>query len=134
MYLRLIAIAATVAATLHPALSHAGSDEVALSACEKVFAAGLSTRDIPPAGYRITFSNRGYVESEAQFEAGLYSYDIVARDRSSGAALASATCTVDGHGAITALSYVPLTAGAADTRRSLGPSGFSARFCRPRAG
>jgi hypothetical protein len=113
MYLRLIAVAGIAAFTLHPATSRAGSDEVALTACEKVFAAGLSTRVVPPAGYRITFANRGYVESEAQFEAGLYSYDIVARDRRNGAMLASATCTVDEHGAITALSYVPLTAAAA---------------------
>jgi hypothetical protein len=113
MYLRLLAVAAIAATTLHPGLSRAGSDDVAISACERVFAAGLSTRVIPPAGYRITFSNRGYVESEAQFEAGLYSYDVVARDRRSGVALASATCTVDEHGAITALSYVPLKVSAA---------------------
>jgi hypothetical protein len=48
----------------------------------------------------------------AQYESGIYTYDVVARDAKSGAALASATCTVDETGAVMALSYVPLTAAA----------------------
>ena len=113
MNVRLIAIAAIAAvADIQPSNSRASSDVAALTACAKVFAAGLSTRAAPATGYRITFANRGYVETVAQYESGIYTYDVVARDAKSGAALASATCTVDETGAVMALSYVPLTAAA----------------------
>lgn len=110
MNLRLTTIAAIAAvAALQPATSRASSDDAALGACAKVFAAGLATRATPATGYRIAFANRGYVETVAQYEAGIYTYDVVALDAKSGVAIASATCTVDETGAVTALSYVPLT-------------------------
>ncbi len=113
MYCRLIALAGiAAAAAIHPTLSRAASDDAALTVCEKVFAAGIAGRVIPAVGYRVTFANRGYIETEAQYDAGLYTYDLVARDRKTGIPFASATCTVDEQGAITALSYVPLTVGA----------------------
>jgi hypothetical protein len=113
MYIRLIAIAGIAAAgAMISKPSRAASDDAALAACQKVFAAGLSTRVIPSAGYRITFANRGYVDSEAQYEAGTYTYDLVALDRRNGVAFAGATCIVDEEGAVTAMQYVPLTVGA----------------------
>jgi hypothetical protein len=110
MSIRSTVIAAIVAVAICPALSRAASDDPSLTACAKDFAAGLDAHGIAPAGgYRITFLNRGYVETEAEYEAGISKYDLVAREMRSGVALASATCTVDEHGAVSASSYVPLT-------------------------
>jgi len=113
MSIRLNAIAAIAAAAISPALSRAASVDPAMTACAKEFAAGLSAHGMPSAGdYRITFLNRGYVETDADYEAGTFKYDLVARQTRSGVALASATCTVDERGTVTAASYVPLTVAA----------------------
>ena len=110
MSIRLIAIAAIAAAAISPALSRASSEDPALAACANEFAATLSAHGIHPVGgYRITFLNRGYVETEAEYEAGSSKYDLVAREIKSGVALASVACTVDEQGAVTASSYVPST-------------------------
>jgi hypothetical protein len=109
MSIRSTVIAAIVAVAICPALSSA-SDDPALTACAKDFAAGLAAHGMASTGvYRITFLNRGYVETEADYEAGISKYDLVAREMRSGVALASATCTVDEQGAVSASSYVPLT-------------------------
>jgi hypothetical protein len=109
MNIRTLTIAAIAAVpTILPSVCAASSDEASLNACAKVFAAGLSTHGTPAETYRISFMNRGYVETEAQYEAGIYTYDIAARDSKSGAVIARAACTVDQVGAVTALSYVPL--------------------------
>jgi hypothetical protein len=108
MNIHTLTIAAIAAVpTLLPAVCGA-ADEASLNACAKVFAAGLSTHGTSAGTYRISFMNRGYVETEAQYEAGIYTYDIAARDSKSGAIMARAACTVDEVGTLTALTYVPL--------------------------
>jgi hypothetical protein len=53
--------------------------------------------------------NRGYVETEDQYDAGIFRYDLVAREPQSGVAVARATCAAEEKGAVTAMSIVPLT-------------------------
>jgi len=105
MNIRTLTIAAIAAVpTLLPAVCSA-ADEASLTACAKVFAAGLATHGMPAEKYRISFVNRGYVETTAQYEDGIYTYDVTARDPQSGAVMASATCKVDESAAVTALTY-----------------------------
>lgn len=105
MNIRTLTIAAiTAVPTLLPAVCGA-ADEASLNACAKVFAAGLATRGMPAERYRISFINRGYIETPAQYDEGIYTYDVTARDTKSGAVMASATCHVDGDAAVTALTY-----------------------------
>ncbi len=105
------AIAATAVATAAaaaPQSATATPDKAALRACETVFVAGLAPREIPAAGYRVTFVNRGYVETEAQYDAGTYTYDVLALDRND-VAFAAGKCVVDEQGALTALTYEPVS-------------------------
>jgi|GEM_PF-5346137 hypothetical protein len=105
MNIRTLTIAAIAAVpTLLPAVCGA-ADEASLNACAKVFAAGLATHGMPVENYRISFVNRGYVETAAEYDAGIYTYDVTARDPKSGAVMASATCNVDEGAAVTALTY-----------------------------
>jgi hypothetical protein len=60
---------------------------------------------LPADKYRISFTNRGVVETAAQYESGSYTYELTAREPSSGAVIASASCNVNEDGAVTALSY-----------------------------
>ncbi len=71
--------------------------------------AAFRQRTPPAGGYSITFVNRGYVETEDQYDAGIFRYDLVAREPQSGVAVARATCAAEEKGAVTAMSIVPLT-------------------------
>jgi hypothetical protein len=105
MKIRTLTIAAiTAVPTLLPLVCSA-ADDASLNACAKVFAVGLATHGMPAEKYRISFTNRGYVETAAQYDAGIYTYDVTARDPRSGEVMASATCNVDEGGAVTALTY-----------------------------
>jgi hypothetical protein len=106
MNIRTLTIAAIASVpSFLPAVCAASSDEASLNACAKIFAAGLATHGLPPEKYRISFMNRGYMETDTQYEAGIYTYDVTARDPDSGTVMASATCNVDSDAAVTALTY-----------------------------
>jgi hypothetical protein len=117
MNIRLVTLAtlASVPAILSAECA-AASDRASLDACAKVFAAGLATHGMPADKFRISFMGRGYVETAAQYEAGIYTYTVTARDSQSGAVMATANCNVDADGAVTALSYLGFQAPALAAR------------------
>jgi hypothetical protein len=71
------------------------------SACERSFATSLGAlaRD-----YRIEFLNRGHVDTDSQFAAGEFLYDMAARDARTGLIIASGTCLADEADVVVALS------------------------------
>jgi hypothetical protein len=58
--------------------------------------------------YEVQFLNRGFVISEADYDAGRTTYDLVANTPGTGSAVAKGRCTVNDKDAVIALTKEPL--------------------------
>jgi UrcA family protein len=82
------------------------SDETALSACTQRFATTLANEGVATQNYRVELVNPPSGSATAP-EISEYTYELLARDPSSAAAIARASCTVDRDLTVTALRVQP---------------------------
>jgi hypothetical protein len=110
MNFRKISLAVATIAALAPALSNASPERAALDACARAFASSLA----PPGGaapaYSVAYRSNQYVGSVTEFFARVYTFELHANDKKSGLAIARASCTTDTHGAVIALTPIPMSA------------------------
>jgi hypothetical protein len=109
MNLRKITLAAAAVAALAPAISDATPEKDAINACARAFASSLSSNSTAAPTYKVVYGGHRYVTSIADTQATEYLFDLLANDKA-GAPMARASCSTDSHGAVIALSPVPLTA------------------------
>jgi hypothetical protein len=109
MNYRTLLFAAASIAALSPSLSQASTENAALGACARAFAASMA----PPGSgapsfklkYRSSQAGSSIVDYYSSHE---YTFYLQARDLKTGLTLARATCTADTRGTQIALTATPL--------------------------
>ena len=109
MKFRTLFFAAASIAALSPSLSQASTENAALGACARAFAASMASpgSDAPSfkLKYRSSQTGSPIVDYYSSHE---YTFYLQARDPKTGATLARATCTADMRGTQVALTATPL--------------------------
>ena len=103
--LRLTIIAGAV---LAPAISNASSERTAFDSCVSAFEASIAATSAGASRYKVLYRGNRFSGSVSEYFSSQYTYDLLARNPLTGAALARARCTSDGRGAVSALSPLPL--------------------------
>jgi|ERR1700683_1084901 len=103
--LRLIVIAG---AALAPAISNASSERIAFDSCVSAFEASIAATGAGASRYKVLYRGSRFSGAISEYFSSEYTYDLLARNPLTGAALARARCTSDGRGAVSALSPLPL--------------------------
>jgi hypothetical protein len=76
---------------------------VPMQRCTDGFTASATLPENAADNYDILFPNKGVVTEEANYEAGRTTYNLVARDRKTGAIVANGECIVDANDTVVAL-------------------------------
>jgi hypothetical protein len=100
------------AAALSPAASNASSDLVAFDACVSAFEKSITVAGSPLPLYKVVHRGVESLSPLEQYFSTQYTYDLVANDPKTGAALARARCSTDRRGVVISLSPLPLDAAA----------------------
>lgn len=108
MKFRHISLAIATIAVLAPAISNASPEKTALNACARAFAAKLASPGSAVPTFKVAYLDNRSSGSMFDFYDRVYVFDLHANNVKSGAAIARASCTTDTHGAVIALSPVPL--------------------------
>jgi hypothetical protein len=95
--------AAVAVSVFFAALAGASPEETAQGGCRSAFVTSLSKDGAVAADFRISFLTEAYVATEAQYAAGEYSYDLLARSVRTGLPVATVTCVVDDAGSVVAI-------------------------------
>jgi hypothetical protein len=103
--LRLIIIAG---AALAPAISNAASEKTAFDSCVSAFEASMAATGTGASKYKVLHRGNRFSGAIAEYFSTEYTYELMARNPLTGAALARARCTADGRGSVSALSPLPL--------------------------
>lgn len=100
--------AASIAAFL-PAVSHSSTENAALGACARAFAASMAAPGSSAPAFKLKYrSSQAQSAFDDYYRAHEYTFYLQARDAKTGATLARATCTSDMRGAQIALTATPL--------------------------
>jgi hypothetical protein len=110
MKFRHISLAIATIAVLAPAISNASSENVALNACARAFASSLASPGDAMPAFKVAYVDNRSSGSMLDFYDRQYVFDLHANNLKTGTAIARASCTTDTHGAVIALSLVPLEA------------------------
>src|SRR5882762_10938231 len=111
MKLRHIALAAASIAALAPAIPSASPPEKAtLNACARAFASSLAAPGAAVPTFKVAYRDNRFVGSMLEFYTREYSFDLNANDLKTGLPIARASCSTNSHGAVVALSAIPLDA------------------------
>jgi len=97
-------------AALVPVASHASSEKTALNACVRAFASSLAAPGSAAPAYKVAYSGSEYNGSMLAFYAREFTFELHAKNMKTGLSIARASCSVDSHGSVIALSPVPLNA------------------------
>jgi hypothetical protein len=108
MYFRKLRLIVIAGAALAPAISNASSEKAAFDSCVSAFEASIAATGIGTSKYKVLYRGNRYSGSVSEYFSSAYTYDLLARNPQTGAALAHARCSTDGSGAVTALSPLPL--------------------------
>jgi pseudouridine-5'-phosphate glycosidase len=108
MKFRKIGLTAAACAALLPALCQAGPERDALKACAQAFASSLATPGAPVVAFKVNYRSNQSTGSMLEFYSREYTFDLHANDSKTGTAIARARCSTDIHGAVLALSPIPL--------------------------
>ena len=108
MKFRNIALVAASIAALAPAISNASPEKAALNACARAFASSLAAPGAAVPSYKVAYRDGRYVGSMLEFYTREYTFDLNANDLKTGLPIARASCSTDSHGAVVALSSIPL--------------------------
>ena len=106
-------------AALAPVASHASSEKTAMNACVRAFASSLAAPGSAAPAYKVAYSGDEYTGSMMAFYAREFTFELHAKDLKTGLPIARASCSVDSHGTIIALSPVPLNAARTDMAAKL---------------
>jgi hypothetical protein len=108
MKVRNIALAIATITVLVPAISNASSEKTALDACARAFASSLASPGKSAPTVKVAYLDNHSSGSMFDFYDRVYVFDLHATNEKTGTAIARASCTTDMHGAVIALSSVPL--------------------------
>jgi hypothetical protein len=97
-------------AALVPVASNASPEKTALNACARAFASSLAAPGSAAPAYKVAYMASEYTGSMLAFYAREFTFDLHANDLKTGLPIARASCSVDSHGTVIALSPVPLNA------------------------
>jgi uncharacterized protein YfaQ (DUF2300 family) len=107
MNMRIVGIAALLAAAVSPSIATASPEQASLKACAGAFAARLSSHGVEAPKIKIASLNVDS-GSVAEFYAREFTFELTARDPRTGAAVARLTCSADRTGTVTSLSEITL--------------------------
>jgi hypothetical protein len=110
MKFRYISLAIATIAVLAPTLSNASPEKTALNACARAFASSLASPGNAVPAFKVAYLDTRSAVPMFDFYDRQYVFDLHANNEKTGTAIARARCTTDMHGAVTALSSVPLEA------------------------
>jgi hypothetical protein len=110
MKLRQLGLLLASIAALVPVASYASPEKTALNACARAFASSLAAPGSAAPAYKVAYSGSEYTGSMLEFYAREFTFDLHANDVKTGLPIARASCSVDLHGTVVALSPVPLNA------------------------
>lgn len=109
MKIRTLFFAAASIAALAPSLSQASTENAALGACTRAFAASMASPGSGAPSFKLKYRNTQAGSSIVDYYSSReYTFYLQARDPKSGATLARATCTADTRGSQVALTATPL--------------------------
>ncbi|HEY6621334.1 MAG TPA: hypothetical protein VIY68_17450 [Steroidobacteraceae bacterium] len=110
MNFRALFLSVASVAAFAPCVSHAATQNSALSACTRAFAARLSTTGSVPA-FKLKYIDQPGSAIDEYYSGHKYTFDLQAQNSRTGAVLARATCTTNMRGTQVALSAPPMTLG-----------------------
>jgi hypothetical protein len=109
MRFRTLFFAAAAIAALSPSLSQASTENAALAACARAFAASMASPGSGAPAFKLKYrSNQAGSPIVDYYNNGEYTFYLHASDAKTGATLARATCTANTRGAQVALTATPL--------------------------
>ena len=108
MKLRNIGLAILAAAAVSPSIAGASPSRSSYSACANAFATRLGSAGQQVPKYELVYRNTYDTDVVSQYYATGFTFDLNARDRKTGAPIASATCRTDLHGVVTSLDVKPV--------------------------
>ena|SRR5579859_6200407 len=97
-------------AALTPVVSNASPEKVALNACARAFAASLAAPGAAAPAFKVAYRFNEFGGSMLEYYNREYTFDLNANDLKTGLPIARASCSTNSHGAVVALSPVPLDA------------------------
>jgi hypothetical protein len=95
-------------AALTPVISNASPEKAALNACARAFASSLAAPGAATPTFKLAYHGNEFVGSMLEFYTREYTFDLNANDVKTGLPIARASCSTDSHGAVVALSSIPL--------------------------
>jgi hypothetical protein len=104
---RKIALAAVAIAALAPTVSNASPERAALKACAGAFASSLASSGGAGPAFKIDYRDLS-TGSMLEFYVRTFTFELHANDSKTGLPIARASCSADAHGAVIALSSMPL--------------------------
>jgi hypothetical protein len=110
MNFRTLLLCAASVAAISPSISRASTENAALGACAKAFAASMASAGSSAPAFKLKY--RGSQAGSAiadYYRSRDYTFYLQARDPKTGATLARATCTADTRGTQIALTATPLS-------------------------
>ena len=108
MNFRKISLAVATITAFAPAISNASPERAALNACARAFASSLAAPGAAAPVYNVDYRGTHYLGSVTEFYSREYTFDLHANDQKTGLPIAHASCSTDTHGAVVALSSIPL--------------------------
>jgi hypothetical protein len=109
MKFRTLFFAAASFAALLPSLSQASTENAALDACARAFAASMASPGTDAPTFKLKYRSSQAGNSVVDYYSSRdYTFHLQARDIKTGATLARATCTADMRGSQVALTATPL--------------------------
>ena len=97
-------------AALTPVISNASPEKAALDACARAFATSLAAPGAAAPAFKLAYRSNEFAGSMLEFYTREYTFDLNANDPKTGLPIARASCSTDAHGAVVALSPIPLDA------------------------
>jgi hypothetical protein len=106
---RTLLAAAASAAVLSTSISHASTQNAALNACARAFAASLASPGSDTPSFKLKYLGSQPGSTFDDYYSGHeYRFDLQAQNPKTGLTLARATCTADTRGTRVALTSTPL--------------------------
>ncbi len=100
------------AALMLTGVAAASPGEPGITVCSRMLEASLPRPEAVALKVRIELVNRGHVDTEKEYAAGEFTYDLRAVEAGGGREIAAAACIVNEDGAVIAMLFEPGAAGA----------------------
>ena len=110
MNVRHAGFVAAALAALSPAISQANTEKAALDACARAFATSLAAPGAAAPTFTVVYGGAQNSGSVSEYFSREYTFELHADSRKTGLPIASASCSTDARGTVTALSAIPMDA------------------------